>query len=75
MPKTGKFVSPSLVEKYPNHQRIGRPITGKRFDAIELVCEVSELREVLTSGWFVALGTKRASDERPLKLTIHTEIP
>lgn len=71
----GRFASPALADKYPDHRRIGSSMTGLHLHAVEIVCELHELREILTSGWFVALSTRRADSEKPVKLTITTEIP
>lgn len=71
----GRFVSPSLAVAYPGHRRAGQPMTGLHFDSVELVCELNELRELLTSAWFVALGNRRRDADQPLKLTVITEVP
>lgn len=71
----GKFVSPNLALNYPTLTRIGASMTGMRFDTVEIVCELNELRDILTSVWFGALSRRRVDPEKPVKMTITTEIP
>lgn len=73
--KVSRFVSPSIAANYPEHVRIGASMTGMKFHAVEIVCELNELKEILTSVWFVALARRRADADKPVKMTIITEIP
>lgn len=82
MPRTPKkviarFVSPALASKpeYKDHIRMGASLTGITYDAVEFICELGELRELLTSTWFVALSRRRRDPDEALKLTIITEVP
>lgn len=71
----GRFAAPSISSNYPEHTRIGASMTGMHFHEVEIVCEMNELKEILTSVWFVALARRRADENKPVKLTIITEIP
>lgn len=71
----GRFAAPGIADKYPDRHRIGASMTGMKFDEVEIICELNELRELLTSVWFAAISRRRAREDKPIKLTIITEIP
>lgn len=73
--KIDRFVSPSLSGQYPEHRKIGCALKGMQLQNVEIVISLDELREILTSVWFVALSRRRADPDKPTKLTIITEIP
>lgn len=75
-----KFISPAMAEtpEYKfrrDYVRMGGSLTGVVYDEVVVVCEMSEMRDLMTSSWFVALGRRRRDPERPIKLTIVTEVP